>query len=122
METNDASFITDLIAEECERDPAFRIEYEAEKLMRYLIQARIKSNLTQGQVALAMGVHQPAVVRIESKPETASFGRLLNYANAVGVELTPPRPKQHGVASDIAPRSKRRPRSTNLSGKPRTSS
>ena len=85
--TNKGSFITELIAEECARDAVFKAEYEAEKLMRELVQARKKRNLTQEQVARAMGIHQPAVVRIENRPETVSFGRLLMYANVVGVHL-----------------------------------
>jgi transcriptional regulator with XRE-family HTH domain len=113
MNRNESSFITDLIAEECERDPVFKVEYEAEKLMRHLISARIERNLTQGQVAEAMGIHQPAVVRIENKPETASFGRLLSYANVVGVTLATPELKQ-GNTRKPAHAAKRRPHSAKM--------
>jgi transcriptional regulator with XRE-family HTH domain len=113
MNRNESSFITDLIAEECERDPVFKVEYEAEKLMRHLISARIERNLTQGQVAEAMGIHQPAVVRIENKPETASFGRLLSYANVVGVVLTMPEFKR-GTMEKPARSTQRRPHSAKM--------
>ena len=81
------SFITNLIAEECKRDPVFKEVYEAEKLMHRLVEARIKRKLTQAQVATAMGIHQPAVVRIERKPQSVSLGRLLKYAHVVGIDL-----------------------------------
>jgi len=110
------SFITDLIVEECERDPVFKEVYEAEKLMHRLIEARVKRKLTQAQVASAMGIHQPAVVRIESKPESASLGRLLRYAHVVGVNLS-----SHSMVSENLKANtsyaKRSPRSRKLKPK-----
>jgi len=81
------SFITDLIQEECERDPDFRREYEAEKLADQLRRSRAANRITIESVAVAMKTVQPSISRLERKPEAVAFGRFLEYAHALGYEV-----------------------------------
>ncbi len=78
------------------KDPEFRKEFAALrpefKLAPELIEARVKTGLSQSEVASRMGTSQPAVARLESshKPSLKSLER---YAAAVGMK-----PEIHLVA------------------------
>ncbi len=73
------------------RDPAFRAEYDAVAdefdLAAALIAARSNADLTQTQLAKAMGTTQAVVARLESgraKPTTQTLSR---FAKATGTKL-----------------------------------
>jgi ribosome-binding protein aMBF1 (putative translation factor) len=73
------------------KDPAFikaRAELDEEfALVAELIRARIKSGLTQTQVAERMQSTQPAVARLESGGRIPSTRTLQRYARATGHRL-----------------------------------
>lgn len=81
------SFVKKYIQEQCEGDPEFRAEYEAEALRLKLVRAREAAGLTQRDLAERLGVSQPRIAQVErgSKPMSASF--LLRYAAAVHMKL-----------------------------------
>lgn len=78
------------LKDELLKDSEFRAEYERLKplleLKRTIIQARIKANLTQAQIAKAMNVSQSVVARFENGDGDFKFSTLQNYAKAVGVQ------------------------------------
>jgi DNA-binding XRE family transcriptional regulator len=59
----------------------------ARKLLRSLIAARIKSGLSQAEVARRMGIPQPAIVRLEAGTHSPTLTTLARYASAIGVDL-----------------------------------
>ncbi len=78
------------LKDELLKDSEFRAEYERLKplleLKRTIIQARIKANLTQAQIAKAMNVSQSVVARFENGDGDFKFSTLQSYAKAVGVQ------------------------------------
>jgi ribosome-binding protein aMBF1 (putative translation factor) len=72
-------------------NPEFRAEYDAleEKyaLADALISARAKAELTQEQVAKAMGTTQAVIARLESGRTKPSTRTLERYAQATGTRL-----------------------------------
>jgi len=56
-------------------------------LLRELVEARKKANLTQTEVARRMSVPQSAVVRLESGTHSPTLSTLSRYAAAIGVKL-----------------------------------
>ena len=82
------------------KDPEARAEYERQRpgfeLARTLIEARSRANMTQAQVADAMGTTQSVVARLESGNAKPSWPSIERYAAAVGTEpklaLEPCRP------------------------------
>jgi DNA-binding XRE family transcriptional regulator len=71
------------------KNPNFRREYEALagefSLAKEIINLRLKSNLTQKQLAKQMGTSQPAIARIESGSyHNVSLSFLRRLANALG--------------------------------------
>lgn len=71
-------------------DPEFRKEFDALDeefvLIEAMIEARTQANMTQADVAQAMGVSQPRVARIESG-KNVSLETLRRYAKATGGKL-----------------------------------
>ena len=71
------------------QDPEFKKEYEALKpefeLKKQLIEARIKSKLTQEQIATKMNMKQANLARFE-KSLDARFSTIINYARALGLK------------------------------------
>lgn len=71
-------------------DPEFRKEYDALEgefaLVEAMVEARTQANMTQADVAKAMGVSQPRVARIESG-KNVSLETLRRYAKATGGKL-----------------------------------
>lgn len=67
------------------------LEKAAESLalsvLRELVEARKKANLTQTEVARRMNVPQSAVVRLESGTHSPTLSTLSRYAAAIGVKL-----------------------------------
>jgi predicted transcriptional regulator len=72
-------------------DHEFRQEYEELteefSVASQLIEARMKANLTQEEVARRMGTTQSAVARLESGNPLPSLNSLKRYASAVGGRL-----------------------------------
>lgn len=67
------------------------LEKAAESLalsvLRELVEARKKANLTQTEVSRRMNVPQSAVVRLESGTHSPTLSTLSRYAAAIGVKL-----------------------------------
>ena len=68
------------------QDPEFKKEYEALKpefaLKKQLIEARIKSKLTQEQIATKMNMKQANLARFEK----TRFSTIIKYARALGLK------------------------------------
>ena len=71
------------------QDPEFKKEYEALKpefaLKKQLIEARIKSKLTQEQIATKMNMKQANLARFE-KSLDARFSTIIKYERALGLK------------------------------------
>ena len=72
-------------------DEEFRREYESLdeefSVAAQLIEARMKANLTQEEVARRMGTTQSVVARLESGSPLPSLRSLKRYASAIGGKL-----------------------------------
>ena len=72
-------------------DQEFRREYKSLEeeftVAAQLIEARMKANLTQEEVARLMGTTQSVVARLESGQPQPSLRSLRRYASAVGGRL-----------------------------------
>ncbi|MBI1756639.1 MAG: helix-turn-helix transcriptional regulator [Fimbriimonas ginsengisoli] len=78
--------LDELIEESC-KDPEFANAWKQSEARLALARLRKLRNLTQQQVADRMGVARPRVAEIERNPLRVSLGRMLRYAEAVGVSL-----------------------------------
>ncbi len=76
---------------EWEKDPAFMAAYDALEdefsLAEALIAARSKADMTQEQVAAAMGTTQTVIARLESGRTMPSTRTLERFAKATGTRL-----------------------------------
>ena len=74
-----------------DKDPEFRAAYGALEeefaLASTLIEARSKADMTQEQVAQAMGTTQAVIARLESGRTMPSTRTLQRYAKATGMRL-----------------------------------
>lgn len=74
-----------------DKDPEFRVAYDALEeeftLASTLIEARSKADMTQEQVAQAMGTTQGVIARLESGRTMPSTRTLQRYAKATGTRL-----------------------------------
>lgn len=72
-------------------EPEFRAAYDALDeefaLARALIKARSDADMTQEQVAQAMGTTQAAIARLESGRHSTTTRTLERYARATGMRL-----------------------------------
>ncbi len=84
--------LDDMIAEGARRNPEFPLlveaAYQRMQLLRRLVRARVRSGLTQAQVATRMRTSQAAVARIESGEFDVRTATLDRYALAVGKRIT----------------------------------
>ena len=84
------------------KDPEPKAAYDALEgefaLANALIEARTRADLTQEQVAAAMGTKQEAIARLESGRRMPSTRTLERFARATGTEL------RISFAPKIAPR------------------
>lgn len=87
MKKTERSFITDFIEEQCESDAEFRREYEAAIFATKLMKARRDQKIPQETVAEQLKTKQPAIARLERSPASVSFGRMIEYANALGYDF-----------------------------------
>ena len=73
------------------KDPEFLREYYALEeefaLASALIRARVAADMSQQDIAVAMGTSQPAVARLEGGKSNPSLATLRRYAAAVGAKL-----------------------------------
>ncbi len=79
-------YLDELIEESC-KDPEFAQKWNAEEARVSIALLRKEANLTQDEVARRMGVARPRVAELESRPLSVSFGRMISYANALGVPI-----------------------------------
>ena len=80
------------LASKWKQDPEFRKAYDALEdefaLARALITARAEAELTQEQLAKAMGTTQAVIARLESGRTRTSTRTLQRFAEATGTKLT----------------------------------
>jgi len=73
------------------KDPKFKAAYDALEdefaLAGVLIEARSKADMTQEQVAVAMGTTQTVIARLESGRTMPSTRTLERFAKATGMRL-----------------------------------
>jgi ribosome-binding protein aMBF1 (putative translation factor) len=79
------------VAKEWFKDPEFRAAYDALEdefaLIEALIRARAHADMTQEDVAKAMGTTQAAIARLESGRSMPSTRTLERFAKATGTKL-----------------------------------
>ena len=79
------------VAKKWKKDPEYKAAYDAleEKyvLARSIIEARIKSGLSQKELAEKMNTTQPFIARMESGRQLPSAASLLKLAKATGLKL-----------------------------------
>jgi ribosome-binding protein aMBF1 (putative translation factor) len=79
------------LAKEWMKDPKFRKEYEALEpryaLAAAVIEARIKANLSQKELARRMKTTQPMIARMEGGRQPPSTATLFRLAKATGTKL-----------------------------------
>ncbi len=87
MKTN-----AELIAEEANRDPVFRAEWErtefARAVARYVVGFRVRKDMSQKELAGLLGITQPQVSRLERGDVNPTFETLVRLVSVVGEELT----------------------------------
>lgn len=88
MEKYEPDFLDEAVAFRAQTEPEVGDNWSAIKLVSEIRAVRERKGLTQAQVAAKMGIPQPHVVRIERKPWSTGFGRILAYAQAVGVDFS----------------------------------
>jgi DNA-binding XRE family transcriptional regulator len=83
--------ISDYHEEKIRGDSAYKSAYEALEpefsIADALIRARVEAGLTQAEVAVRLGVTQPAVARMESG-RNISLKSVARYAGAIGRPIT----------------------------------
>ncbi|MGF6193150.1 helix-turn-helix domain-containing protein [Serratia sp. 2723] len=70
-----------------EVEKAYEEESQEEELRAVLIEMKSKSGLTSTEIAVRMGVSQPAVSRLERNVSNASLSTLRRYAEACGMRI-----------------------------------
>ena len=78
------------LKEKALNDEDFKKEWDAQspfwQIQDQLIQARLKSNLTQQQIARKMHVAQSSVARFENSQNGCNITTLIDYARALGLK------------------------------------
>lgn len=83
----DDSMLDAVVADRAATEPDAPARWAAIKLAQDVCAARVRGGLTQAEVARRMGLPQPRIADIERRPWSASLGRIMAYAQAVGVEV-----------------------------------
>jgi DNA-binding XRE family transcriptional regulator len=84
--------------ERSRRDPAFKAGFEEEQAVLALVRARNAAQLSQQEVAVALGVSQPYVAMIERGSKPMSLSLMVRYANVVGLRVNlAPRDGKHPI-------------------------
>ncbi len=80
-----------VIAEESNRDPDFRVEWERTALARLvaaqILDYRASHSLSQRALAERLGVKQPYVTRLESGEVNPEIDTLVNISRSLGIEF-----------------------------------
>ena len=79
-------YLDELIAKNS-KDPLFAAKWKLSEARIALTTMRKDANMTQEEVAEKMGVSRPRVSELENRPLSVSFGRMIDYANALGVPI-----------------------------------
>ena len=82
-------------------DEAFEVSRMEFELARQLIETRVKSGLSQGELATKMGTSQSTIARLESGASMPSMRTLAKFAQATNSQLQimfKPVPKSRAVA------------------------
>ncbi len=79
--------LDEIVASRAQSEPEVAQNWEAIKLVTRLKVERERRGLSQAQIAERMGIAQPHVARIERRPWSASLGRIMAYAHAIGVTV-----------------------------------
>lgn len=87
MMKEEKDYLQERIAHDVEHEPGFAEVWAPYALMGGLIRERNRLGLTQREVALRMGLSQPAIARMENAPEGVALSRILAYAKVLGVEI-----------------------------------
>ena len=85
------SRLADLKKRLMEADPAFAGAYQADEeyaVIEEMIRARNEAQLTQADVARAIGTTQSSIARLEGGAVSPSIKTLRKYAEATGTELS----------------------------------
>ena len=81
----------ELVAEEMNRDPAFRAEWErlafAREVAAELVRYRSTHALSQRALSERLGVSQPRVAKLESGEHNPDVETLVNISRATGLEF-----------------------------------
>lgn len=81
----------DAVIEEHRADPRFRRAWDegafAREVAIQIVRYRVNSDLTQQQLADLIGVHQPAIARLESGDKTPTLKELAKVTAATGLEF-----------------------------------
>ena len=81
----------DVVIAKWSKDPAFREAYDAlgpeYALAHALIKARMKTGMSQKELARRMKTTQPMIARMEQGRQPPSTKTLLNFAKATGTRL-----------------------------------
>jgi transcriptional regulator with XRE-family HTH domain len=80
-----------LLAEEQERDPEFRAEWQrlapAQAFSDVLIRYRAEESISQRELARRLGVSQPRVAKLESGEHNPSIDSIINVVRCLGIEF-----------------------------------
>jgi DNA-binding XRE family transcriptional regulator len=79
-------YLDKLIEENC-ANPEFAEKWKRAEARISLVLLRKEANLTQEEVARRMGVARPRVAELENRSLSVSFGRMIAYADALGVPI-----------------------------------
>ncbi|MGH3694365.1 MAG: helix-turn-helix transcriptional regulator [Pseudonocardiaceae bacterium] len=79
------------VHEDALRDPALAAEYErtafAHAIATRLIRYRVEHKLSQSALARQLGLHQPAIARLEAGDHEPSLATLVRLARGLGIEF-----------------------------------
>ncbi len=94
MDSYEPDYLDEVVALRAESEPELAGQWAATNVILRIRKIREERGITQAQVAERMGLPQPHVARIERRPWTTSFARILAYAQAVGVDLSVTEPER----------------------------
>ena len=81
----------DEVMEECLKNPEFKKEWERTALARAVatevIKYRAEKSISQAELAKCLGMHQPAVAKLEDGDHNPSFAILRRLSEKLGIEL-----------------------------------
>lgn len=85
---HETDYLDEVVALRAQREPEVAGQWAATNLVLSIRKIRETKGLSQSQVAERMGIPQPHVARIENRPWSTNFARIMAYAEAVGADLS----------------------------------